>query len=90
MAFQSFASIERHYADRVLSIDLETCRLGDMTAGAQKTGAMASTSLPENTADFEPTTAWRRCDECDLRAAKPAAHSGKLNEGMNLLIGQCE
>jgi len=64
-------SLERDYADRLLSIDLETCRLwGELTATAQKAGRVlaatdgliAATALrhglrvmTRNTADFEPT-----------------------------------
>ena len=71
-ALQSWLqSLERDYADRLLSIDLETCRLwGEVTATAQKAGRVlaatdgliAATALrhglrvmTRNTADFEPT-----------------------------------
>ena len=64
-------TLEREYADRLLSIDLETSRLcGEITATAQKAGRVvhatdgliAATALrhglrvmTRNTADFEPT-----------------------------------
>jgi predicted nucleic acid-binding protein len=64
-------TLERNYTDRILSIDLETCRLwGELTAAAQKAGRVvhatdgliAATALhhglrvmTRNTADFEPT-----------------------------------
>jgi len=64
-------TLERHYGDRLLPIDLETCRMwGDLTAAAQKAGRtipasdglIAATALrhglyivTRNTADFEPT-----------------------------------
>ena len=64
-------NLERNYTDRILSIDLETCRLwGELTAAAQKAGRVvhatdgliAATALhhglrvmTRNTADFEPT-----------------------------------
>ena len=64
-------TLERDYGDRLLAIDLETCRLwGELTARAQKSGRVvqaadgliAATALrhglrvmTRNTADFEPT-----------------------------------
>ena len=64
-------SLERDYADRLLAIDLETCRLwGEVTATAQKAGRVlpatdgliAATALrhglrvmTRNTADFDST-----------------------------------
>jgi len=64
-------TLERDYADHLLSIDLETSRLwGELTAAAQKAGRVvhatdgliAATALrhglhvmTRNTADFEPT-----------------------------------
>ncbi len=64
-------TFEREYADRLLSIDLEICRLwGELTATAQKAGRvlpatdglLAATALrhglrvmTRKTADFEPT-----------------------------------
>jgi hypothetical protein len=64
-------TLERDYGDRLLSIDLETCRFwGELTASAQKAGRVvhatdgliAATALrhglhvmTRNTADFEPT-----------------------------------
>jgi hypothetical protein len=64
-------TLERNYGDRLLAIDLETCRLwGELTATAQKAGRVvhatdgliAATALrhglrvmTRNTADFEPT-----------------------------------
>lgn len=64
-------TLERDFADRLLSIDLETCRIwGEVTAAAQKAGRavhaadglIAATALrhglrvmTRNTADFEPT-----------------------------------
>jgi predicted nucleic acid-binding protein len=64
-------TLERDYGDRLLSIDLETCRLwGELTASAEKAGRVvpatdgliAATGLrhglrvmTRNTADFEPT-----------------------------------
>lgn len=64
-------ALERHYADRLLPIDLETSRIwGELTAAAQKAGRVvpatdgliAATALrhglhvmTRNTADFEPT-----------------------------------
>ena len=66
-------TLERDYSDRLLAIDLETCRLwGELTARAQKVGRVvhatdgliAATALrhglrvmTRNTADFEPTGA---------------------------------
>jgi predicted nucleic acid-binding protein len=62
-------TLERHYGDRILPIDLEICRMwGDLTAAAQKTGhtipacdgLIAATArrhglyvMTRNTADFE-------------------------------------
>jgi predicted nucleic acid-binding protein len=71
-ALQSWLqSLERDYADRLLSIDLEICRLwGELTATAQKAGRVlpatdgliAATALrhglrvmTRNSTDFEPT-----------------------------------
>jgi predicted nucleic acid-binding protein len=64
-------TLERHYADRLLPVDLETSRIwGELTAAAQKTGRavpgadglIAATArqhglhvMTRNTADFEPT-----------------------------------
>jgi toxin FitB len=64
-------ALERHYADHLLPIDLETCRMwGDLAAAAQKAGRtipasdglIAATALrhglyimTRNTADFEPS-----------------------------------
>jgi len=64
-------TLERHYGDRILPIDLEICRMwGDLTAVAQKAGhtipasdgLIAATArrhglyiLTRNTADFEST-----------------------------------
>jgi predicted nucleic acid-binding protein len=64
-------TLERHYGDHLLPIDLETCRMwGDLTAAAQKAGRtipagdglLAATArrhglyiMTRNTADFEPT-----------------------------------
>ena len=64
-------TLERHYGDRLLPIDLETCRMwGELTAAAQKAGRtipasdglIAATArrhglyiMPRNTADFEST-----------------------------------
>jgi predicted nucleic acid-binding protein len=64
-------TLERHYGDRILPIDLEICRMwGDLTAAAQKTGhtipasdgLIAATArrhglyiMTRNTADFEPS-----------------------------------
>ena len=64
-------TLERHYADRLLPIDLETSRIwGELTAAAQKggravpatDGLIAATALrhglrlmTRNTTDFEPT-----------------------------------
>jgi predicted nucleic acid-binding protein len=64
-------TLERHYGDRLLPIDLETCRMwGELTAAAQKAGRtmppsaglIAATArrhglyiMTRNTADFEPT-----------------------------------
>ncbi len=66
-------TLQRNFADRLLSIDLETCRIwGELTAAAQKAGRgvpaadglIAATALrhglrvmTRNTADFEPTGA---------------------------------
>ena len=63
-------TLERHYGDRLLPVDLETCRMwGELTAAAQKTGRtipasdglIAATArrhglyiMTRNTADFEP------------------------------------
>jgi toxin FitB len=65
------ATLERHYADRLLAIDLEVSRIwGEITAAVQKTGRVvavadgliAATALrhglrvmTRNVADFEPT-----------------------------------
>jgi predicted nucleic acid-binding protein len=67
------AGLERNYADRILSIDLETVRIwGEITALAQKAGKQIPASdgliaatarrhglhvMTRNTADFEPTGA---------------------------------
>ena len=64
-------AIELSYADRILPIDLETCRIwGEITATAQKAGRLIPASdgliaatarrhglhvMTRNTADFEPT-----------------------------------
>jgi len=64
-------AIERYYADRVLSVDLETSHTwGELTASAQKAGKIVPASdgliaatarrhglhvMTRNTADFEPT-----------------------------------
>jgi predicted nucleic acid-binding protein len=64
-------TLQRDYSDRLLGIDLETCRLwGELTARAQKAGRVvhatdgliAATALrhglrvmTRNTSDFEPT-----------------------------------
>ena len=64
-------TLERHYGDRLLPVDLETCRMwGELTAAAQKAGRtipasdglIAATArrhslyiMTRNTADFEPT-----------------------------------
>ena len=64
-------ALERHYGDRLLPIDLETCRMwGELTAAAQKAGRtipasdglIAATArqhglyiMTRNTADFEPS-----------------------------------
>ena len=64
-------TLERHYADRLLPIDLETSRIwGELTAGAQKAGRtipatdglIAATArrhgfyvMTRNTGDFEAT-----------------------------------
>jgi predicted nucleic acid-binding protein len=64
-------TLERHYGDRLLPIDLETCRMwGELTAAAQKAGRtipasdglIAATArrhglyiMTRNTADFEST-----------------------------------
>ena len=66
-------TLERHYAERILGIDLEICRLwGEVTAAAQSAGRVvpatdgliAATALRHNlrvmtrdTADFAPTGA---------------------------------
>jgi len=66
-------TLQRDYSDRLLGIDLETCRLwGELTARAQKAGRVvhatdgliAATALrhglrvmTRNTSDFEPTGA---------------------------------
>lgn len=63
-------TLERHYGDRLLPIDLEICRMwGELTAAAQKAGRtipasdglIAATArchglyiMTRNTADFEP------------------------------------
>ena len=63
-------TLEHHYGDRLLPIDLETCRMwGELTAAAQKAGRtipasdglIAATArrhglyvMTRNTADFEP------------------------------------
>ena len=63
-------TLERHYGDRILPIDLETCRMwGDLTAVAQKSGRTITASdgliaatarryglyvMTRNTAGFEP------------------------------------
>ena len=63
-------TLERHYGDRFLPVDLETCRMwGELTAAAQKAGRtipasdglIAATArrhglyiMTRNTADFEP------------------------------------
>ena len=65
------AGLERHYAERIIPIDLEICRIwGELTAAAQRVGRVvpaidgliAATALRHNlhvvtrdTADFEPT-----------------------------------
>jgi predicted nucleic acid-binding protein len=64
-------ALERHYGDRLLPIDLETCRMwGELAASAQKGGCtipasdglIAATArrhslyiMTRNTADFEPS-----------------------------------
>ena len=64
-------TLERDYGDRLLPVDLETCRMwGELTAAAQKAGRtipagdglIAATArrhglhiMTRNTADFEPT-----------------------------------
>jgi toxin FitB len=64
-------TLERHYGDRILPIDLEICRIwGELTAAAQKAGRtiqpsdglIAATArrhglylMTRNTADFEPS-----------------------------------
>jgi len=64
-------TLERYYGDRLLPIDLETCRMwGELTAAAQKAGRtipvsdglIAATArrhglyiMTRNTGDFEPT-----------------------------------
>jgi len=64
-------TLERYYGDRLLPIDLETCRMwGELTATAQKAGRtipasdglIAATArrhglyiMTRNTGDFEPT-----------------------------------
>jgi len=66
-------ALQRNFADRILSIDLETCRIwGELTAAAQNAGRavhaadglIAATALrhglrvmTRNTTDFEPTGA---------------------------------
>ena len=63
-------TMERFYGDRLLPIDLETCRIwGELTAAAQKSGRVVPASdgliaatairhglhvMTRNTADFEP------------------------------------
>jgi len=63
--------LERHYADRILPVDLETCRMwAELTAAAQKAGRtipasdglIAATArrhglyiMTRNAADFEPS-----------------------------------
>jgi predicted nucleic acid-binding protein len=63
-------ALERHYGDRLLPVDLETCRMwGELTAAAEKAGRtipasdglIAATArrhglyiMTRNTADFEP------------------------------------
>jgi len=63
-------TLERHYADRLLPIDLETSRIwGELTAAAQRAGQTVSASagliaatarrhglyvMTRNTTDFEP------------------------------------
>ena len=70
-ALQSWLqTLERLYGDRLLSVDLETCRIwGELTAAAQKGGRIVPVSdgliaatarrhglhvMTRNTADFEP------------------------------------
>jgi predicted nucleic acid-binding protein len=64
-------TLERHYGDRLLSVDLETSRIwGELTASAQRLGRTVPASdgliaatarrhglhvMTRNTADFEPT-----------------------------------
>jgi predicted nucleic acid-binding protein len=64
-------TLERHYGDRLLPIDPETCRMwGELTAAAQKAGRTIAASdgliaatarrhglyiMTRNTADFEPS-----------------------------------
>jgi predicted nucleic acid-binding protein len=64
-------ALERRYGDRLLPIDLETCRIwGELAATAQRTGRTISASdgliaatarrhglyiITRNTADFEPS-----------------------------------
>jgi predicted nucleic acid-binding protein len=64
-------TLERDYSDRLLAIDLETCRLwGEITARAQKAGRVVHATdgliaasalrhglrvMTRNTSDFEPT-----------------------------------
>jgi toxin FitB len=64
-------TLERHYADRVLPVDIETSRIwGELTAAAQRAGRTVPASdgliaatarrhglhvMTGNTADFEPT-----------------------------------
>jgi predicted nucleic acid-binding protein len=64
-------TLERHYADRLLLVDLETSRIwGELTAAAEKIGRTVPASdgliaatarqhglhvMTRNTADFEPT-----------------------------------
>jgi len=64
-------TLERHYGNRLLPVDLETSRIwGELTAGAQRVGRTVPASdgliaatarrhglhvMTRNTADFEPT-----------------------------------
>lgn len=66
-------TLERHYGDRILPIDLETCRMwGELTAAAQKAGRTVPASdgliaatarrhglyiMTRNTGDFESSGA---------------------------------